>query len=145
MCGKWFGSDDDAAVAAPGANLFVATRDPSGPSPRYMQSRGTEATVDNTSLAILALALLLIGCGISLEAPGLAILYTVIMLPALLAVYVKRQRRLASDRPVGWGDTIVDFFSGIALAIGILVALPIVSIIALMIYCAVISAAHGSL
>jgi hypothetical protein len=62
----------------------------------------------------------------------------------LLAVYVKRQRRLASDRPPGWGDTIVDFFSGVALAIGILVALPVVAIIALMIYCAVISATHGS-
>jgi TRAP-type uncharacterized transport system fused permease subunit len=143
MCGKWFGSDDDAAVA-PGANVFVATREASGPRPPHVQPRRREATVDNASLAILALALLLIGCGISLEAPGLAILYTVIMLPALLAVYVKRQRRLASDRSVGWGDTIVDLFSGVALAIGILVALPIVSIIALMIYCAVIAAAHKS-
>lgn len=99
-------------------------------------------TADSASVAILALALILIGCGIALEAPGLGILYTIIMLPAFLTVYVRRQRRFASERGVSWGDTIVDFFSGVALAIGILVALPIVSIIALMIYCAVITRGH---
>jgi hypothetical protein len=140
MCGKWFGNEDQAGVAAPGDNVFVATPDRSGPSPRYIAPRHGETTVDNTTLVILALALLLIGGGISLEAPGLAILYAVIMLPALAAVYIKRQRRLASDRPAGWGETIVDFFSGVALAIGILVVLPVVAIIALMIYCAVMMA-----
>ena len=105
-----------------------------------MQRPQAEATVDNASLAILAVALILIGCGISLEAPGLAILYAIIMLPALLVVYVQRRRRLARAGPVGWRDTIVDFFSGVALAIGILVALPVVAIIALMIYCAVMQA-----
>jgi hypothetical protein len=141
MCGGFFGKPDAAGVA-PAENVFVAPRGPSYDRP--VQHRQSETTVDNTSLAILALALILIGGGISLEAPGLAILYAVIMLPALLAVYVKRQRRLATKPAVGWGDTIVDLFSGVALAIGILVALPIVSIIALMIYCAVIVAAHKS-
>jgi hypothetical protein len=141
MCGRSF-TEQAAVRTAPRENAFVATRGSSDEG--SVQRPQAEATVDNASLAILAIALILIGCGISLEAPGLAILYTVIMLPALLAVYVKRQRRLASDRPPGWGDTIVDFFSGVALAIGILVALPVVAIIALMIYCAVISATHGS-
>ena len=87
---------------------------------------------------------LLVGCGISLEARGLAILYTIIMLPALLTVYVKRQRRLASDQPVGWEHTIVDLLSGVALGIGILVALPVVACIALFLFCAVLLATHKS-
>jgi hypothetical protein len=124
MCDRSF-STQAAVPAAPSENVFVATRGWSDEG-RVERPR-TEASVDNASLAILALALILIGCGISFEAPGLAILYTMIMVPALLAVYVKRQRRLASDGAVGWGDTITDLFSGAALAIGMLVALPVLA------------------
>ncbi len=137
MCGRSFSAKEDVR-AAPRKNVFVAARGSSDEG--RVQRPQAEATVDNASLAILAVALILIGCGISLEAPGLAILYAIIMLPALLVVYVQRRRRLARAGPVGWRDTIVDFFSGVALAIGILVALPVVAIIALMIYCAVMQA-----
>jgi hypothetical protein len=131
-----------AVPAAPRENVFVDARGWSDEG--SVERPRTDATVDNASLAILALALILIGCGIAFEAPGLAILYTFIMLPALLAVYEKRRRRLASDQVVGWGDTIADLFSGVALGIGILVALPVLAFIALLIFCAVMFASHGS-
>jgi hypothetical protein len=141
MCGRSFATRDGAG-AATGENVFVPTR--GAPEESRVRFRLGEATVDNdnASLAILAIAVVLIGCGTSLEAPGLAILYAVVMLPALLAVFVKRRRRLASHSKVGWGETIADLLSGVALAIAILVALPVAAFIALLIFCAVMLASH---
>jgi hypothetical protein len=92
------------------------------------------------TLAVMSVGLIVVGAGVSLEAPGMGITYTVILLPALIATFVKRRRRLRSNQTPGWGDTVADFFGGIAIAIGLLIALPVVAVVALALYCAVASA-----
>jgi hypothetical protein len=130
-----------AGGAAVGENIFVARRGASESRPP--QYREMQASVDNASLAFMALALVIVGCGIAREAPGLGIVYAIVMLPAMLATVVKRSRRIQSHRSAGWGDTIADLFSGIAIGIGILVALPVVAIIAVLIFCAVTASSQS--
>jgi hypothetical protein len=134
MCGRSLAVKGAAGVAA-GENVFAATPEPS--PPRRAQPRSAEHAVDNATLAVMSVGLLIVGAGVAHEAPGLGTTYILIILPALIATFVKRRRRLRSNQTPGWGDTVADFIGGIAIAIGLLIVLPLVAVLALALYCAV--------
>jgi hypothetical protein len=139
MCGRLLAAKGTAGVAA-GENVFVTTPESSPPRRaqlRVAQPRPTQHAVDNATLAVMSVGLLIVGAGVAHEAPGLGTTYIVIILPALIATFVKRRRRLRSNQTPGWGDTVADFIGGIAIAIGLLIVLPLVAVLALALYCAV--------
>jgi len=141
LCNASLTSQRDVG-AEPGDNTFVPARKERSPRANFGE-QDENKSVDNISVAVLIASLLVIRAGIVYEAPGLGIMFAIIVVPALFAVLVKRERRMQSDHPADWGDTISDFLGAVGVTIGILVLLPVVAVIALLIFCAVMLASGG--
>lgn len=124
--------------AEPGDNTFVPAREERSAHSNVSEQEYNRTTDNMFFVALLAIVLL-IGAGIALQAPGLAISFGIIVVPAMLAAFVKRERRMQTDRQGDWKDVVGDFLGTllrtVVVTIGILFLLPFALVIALWIYC----------
>jgi hypothetical protein len=117
----------------PGDHTFTASR-------AQAHAKPMPRTNDSSTLIAILVTIVLVGAGIAYEAPGLAIVYAMVVLPAIVATLIKRERRVQSDAMNELGDTIADFLGSLAITFGILLLLPIVAVIAFGIFCAIVLA-----
>jgi len=86
------------------------------------------------NLLIVALVIV-VGLGLAQIAPGLAILYAVLVLPGLATMFVVALRRRQDGRPQGFLAKIGTLFLGVAVALFGIGALGIAAVIALALFC----------
>jgi hypothetical protein len=85
--------------------------------------------------AVLAVVIVLVGIGAALTEPGLAIAMAVVVAPALLATVIRTQRVEARHGYVSWGERLATFIVSAAAVVGLLGALWIALLIALVALC----------
>jgi hypothetical protein len=126
-------------TAAPRQNVFVPTRDRlpkrriSGP-----ESGGQDFALGTWIVVALNCGLGLVGIGLWLQAPGYAILYMLVVSPAMIALFVsqeRRERREGRSTLDSVGDFIDTYFSALAKTVALLSLLTAATFSALFLFC----------
>ena len=87
------------------------------------------------TLLLVVIALVAVGFGIVREAAGLAVLYAIVVTPALLATLIATARRRSAGRPMGGGDKFKTFFIWVCITLAAIPLLGIAAVVALVLYC----------
>ncbi len=94
-----------------------------------------EGAVVNTASLLLSILVVLVGVGLAMEEPGLAVAYGIVTIPAMLATFVTASRYQAKGKPLGpWGKIVMFIISVVAIT-GLLGMLAVAAMIAFFIYC----------
>jgi hypothetical protein len=132
MCG--------AVVEAEASRCWLCEHDlRSGRVPPKRRVPATVAGPDTTSAWIMNLLIvglvMIVGIGLMQIAPGLAVLYGVLVLPGLATMFVVALRRRQDGRPQGFFARVGTFFLGVAVALFGIGALGIAAFVALALFC----------
>jgi len=121
------------------------TWDREGPGLRRESPADRTASTALDAKFVLVGALLIIGTGIWTLAPGLAILYTIVVIPAVLAMLVSRSRGApdAAGEGTTLGEQLLILFSKFLKTVAVLVLVIFGIVIAAAVFCFVLLASNG--
>lgn len=85
--------------------------------------------------AVLAVLLLAVAVGAAFSQPGLLVLMAIVVVPALMAVFVRSQRKQRLQGRVGWGERLATFLVSASLMIGILGLVAVGLLVTLFVFC----------
>ncbi|MFV1965194.1 MAG: hypothetical protein ACC628_07195 [Pirellulaceae bacterium] len=88
-------------------------------------------------------AVMLIGIGLGAQAPGLAVVYVVLVLPALIGSWVRIKRREARVGHTSWSERFVTLAMSGAITLGVLGLLFAALLVALFAFC-IVAVTQGS-
>jgi hypothetical protein len=114
-------------------------------SPRDLEAARTGDSTRGTAMLLLIVALAVIGAGLSLQGAGLAILYLVVVIPALIAMSIS----LARKKPDQWtqgaslGETLLLLFAKFLNTVGVLFLVVFGVVIAVGVFCFLLLASNA--
>jgi hypothetical protein len=128
----------------PGASLEVTAAAVERP-PSDLEAARTSASTRRSAMLLLIVALAVIGGGLSLQGAGLAILYLVVVIPALIAMSIS----LARKKPDQWtqgaslGETLLLLFAKFLNTVGVLFLVVFGVVIAVGVFCFLLLASNA--
>jgi hypothetical protein len=125
-------------IAVPRTKVFVATRDHS-PKRRIWNSDsiGRDLATERWVKVGLNVALSIVGIGLCILGPGIAVLYLIVVAPAITAMLVSLDRERRPGRSGGVGDYLDRFFSNLLKTVAVLSLLTAAAFCALFLFCCV--------
>lgn len=93
------------------------------------------------STCLLLGVVLLVGLGLAVDEPGTAILYAIVVSPALLATLIRTQLKRASHGRVSWAEKFATLMISGALTVSIVTVLCVAACVALFVYCLTVDGA----
>jgi hypothetical protein len=103
-------------------------------TPPSAADAGTRGTPKYLLLLLLA-SLGVIGVGLWTQAEGLAVLYLIVVVPALLAIFVSLDRQRQSGDTSTIGDYVVDALSALLKTVAVFILILIAIVIAAGVFC----------